>query len=913
VKKINIGLKSSLLLGAATVAVFGLTAIAQAAEDVETVVVTGSRIAQPTLDSAGPLTVLSSQDIAKTNTTSIDQLLQKLPAVSSSQQGEGTNNGGFGDSYVDLRGFGAGRTLVLIDGKRTVAGGSQGPSGAVDLSAIPMGMVDHVEVYQDGASAVYGSDAIAGVVNVILKKDFSGVQASASYGQTDKNDGDTSNINAVIGLSGDKGHVIIGIDYALRNGILQGDRKFSAHYKYESSPGVLTNGGSSSQVGGLAWTYSYTDSSQNKKAVSSCGGAVKMTWANGTCAADGGSANRYNYAARSMLTVPMNRTSLSLSGDYEITPAVTAFMSGFYTNRHSKEQLAPDPSTPLYVPASNPYNTTGYSLYMKRRPTENGDRHYSQNVQTFRINVGLKGTLESLIPDGKWEVDMIYGRTDSVSTTSKLNLMSHYAIALDPDKCAADSLCSAAADAAGQTAVNVFGVGTVKSAWLDYLTAETHDTGGNDLRMYSGDISGTLMELPAGKLGFALGAEYREESGYFHPDYLNATGQTDQGAVATDGGFKTYEVYGELKVPILKDLPYVKSLDLSLAGRIGEFSAASSKEAITYKIGLNYQPIDDVKFRGIFSRATRFPSISDLYGGAYTSYDFASDPCDASVGKRGNAAVNANCAAQGLSSGWTSSSSGQILTEYTSNPDLSPERATTFTFGVVFTPEVLPGLTATIDYWHIRINGYISTLDTQTELDACYESADMSSAFCSRFHRNASGEITDNQSPMTNLDYMQADGIDFSATYQTELFGGALSVTPALTWLDSWTQQPNATAGATQYAGTVGTLGVMGHFRGNLGINYDLENLGFAFTERFIGGAKDVWADSTYKYNKVPDVYYTDIEAHYNFGSYSFQIGMDNVFDKTPPYYDDAIDCNTDPGTYDLKGRYMWVRIGVKI
>ncbi|MGA7675825.1 MAG: TonB-dependent receptor [Rhizomicrobium sp.] len=912
VYKINSNLRSALLLGAAAVAAVSLTTTAFAQETMETVVVTGSHIAQPTLDSAGPLTMLSNVDIGKMSSTSVDQMLQQLPAAASGQIGQATNNGGYGDAFIDLRGLGASRTLVLIDGKRTVNGSATGVSSAVDLTSIPTGMIDHIEVYQDGASAIYGSDAIAGVVNVILKSDFTGVQASAQYGQTDKNDDDTSDLSAVFGYAGDKGHVIVGLEYANRTGVLQGDRYFSHAARKEPSAGVIQWKGSYNAVGGYAFTYNKHTFVYGQP-VASCGGATSFTWQSGSCQAWAGASDTFNYAARSYLSTPQDRTSLTASGEYDISSSVTAFAEGYFTNRNSTEQLAPDPSGPIYIPASNPYNTTGSGLNMYRRPLENGNRIYTQSIQTYRVDAGLKGTLD-FIPDGTWEVNAIYGRTSSVSTTHVLNLLSHYAIALDPALCAADPLCSAAAANAGQSAVDVFGPNTIKAAWLPYLTAETHDTGGNSMEMYTAAVNGTAAELPAGKLGFAAGFEYRQEAGFSHPDYLNATSQTDQGGLPTDGGFKSYEMYGELSVPIIKDLPFAEKIDLSLAGRLGEFSTAgSSKEAPTYKIGLNWQPIDDLKFRGIFSRATRFPSIGEMFGGSYTSYDFAIDPCNQWATSGVSATVQANCAAQGVPGTFKQGGSSQVLTEYTSNPALSPERATTYTLGLVFTPQEIPGLTATVDYWHVHVNGYVGTIDTQTELTACYESVGLSSPFCSRFTRNGAKQITGNTSPTTNLDFIQTDGVDFSATYQMDLLGGGLSFSPSLTWLDTWVQEPNPIAGPTEYAGTIGEYGSYTHFRGQMGVNYDMDDWGVSLRERFIGGSKDTNAPATNKWNKVPDIYYSYLEGHVNYGAETLTVGIDNLFDQQPPFYDDYPDANTDIGTYDVVGRYFWVRLSTKL
>lgn len=924
--------RTALLCSAAGAAMVPIAALAQDDSSSGTttpeIVVTGSRITRADLTSAGPVTLINSDSLARSGAVSIDQVLQQLPTVTGDATGEATNNAGHGTSEISLRGLGPERTLVLINGRRGVPSGGLGVTGGVanfvDLTSIPTGMIDRVEVYQDGASAVYGSDAIAGVVNVILKSDFNGIQTNVGYGISGQDDANTLDLNTTMGMSTDKGHVILGIGYLDRKGILQGDRKFSACAKHETSPGVLQCAGSYNAVGGYAFgvnpdgSYHYFGAPWN---------AYALTWHDGpgTGRAWAGPSDTYNYAAQSLLTQPSTRLNIAGSGEYQLGFGITAFAEGYYTNRDSTSQSAADPTgfSPghsvggFYIPASNPYNPTGQALYMYRRSLEVGDRVYADNVQTFRIVAGLKGDFGDFLPTFKWDADVLYGQSTSTVTEDRLLLMGNANIALDPALCAADSACSAAAANAGQTAMNVFGPTTINPAWVPYISAELHDLGGNKLSMYSLNFTGDLFDLPAGTVKLAAGAEYKYESGYYRPDYLKTTGQTDETASPTSGSFQNYDEYVEFSVPLLKDKPFVKSADLDLAGRLSDYNTVGTVE--TWKAQLNYQPIDDFKIRGIWSTATRVPSIVDLYSGATLSYDFANDPCTnwaTSVPAGSNIAVN--CAAQGVPGNFAGANAGQIPTTYSGNPNLSPETARTYTLGIVATPTFLPGFTATVDYYHYKITGYIDSLPTTDLLELCYESANLSSPYCAYSGtRNAIHQLNGTMNPELNLNYLETEGLDISAGYSTSAVGpGTLSTRFIATNMWHWYESPFA-GNVVDHAGTIygANKNVYTKWRGTLNVNYDLDAFGASVSERWIGDAKDVdAADAGNVWNKVPNVFYTDIEGHYDITSaWTFTAGIDNLFDKQPPFFDNYSDENTDAGTYDVIGRFFWVRLTSKL
>lgn len=928
-KSVKSILSNTSALAVIAAAVFtGMPAHAQETdEEEEAIVVTGTRIARDDLVAAGPVTVMTAEDLERTGAVSVDDILQQLPTVSGDVVGAGTNNGGNGTSNVALRGLGAQRTLVLINGRRGTPGGGLGVGGGVanfvDLTSIPTGMIERIEVYQDGASAVYGSDAIAGVVNVILRNDFNGIAAEGTWGISGEDDGFTEDYNVTLGISNDRGHMLFGIGYLNREGILQGDRAFSECAKASDPAGDLYCLGSYNAAGGFAFNvgpggYSYFGAPYN---------SYYLTWHDSEPIgrAWNGAPDTFNYAARSLMTQPSERWNITGAGEYELDMGLTVFAEGYFTERRSLSQLAPDPAPPngpgtygiasMYIPAANPYNPTGVPLYMYRRMLELGDRQYDNSVQTYRVVSGLRGDFGDTIPSWSWEASALFGASETSLTGGPLAIASNITTALDPVLCAANATCSAAAATAGQTAMNPFGQTTIDPAFVPFISAPVHDTSRNELTVLTVSATGDLFNLPAGMVRAAVGAEHIDQFGFYEPDFLKTTGQVDETSQPTRGGFHSTEVFGELDIPLIADAPLVDSLSVGLAARYAEYNTFGS--TTTWKIALNYNPIPELRFRGIVSEATRAPSIIDLFAGSLQSFDFATDPCEEyeDTFDPGSNRFQ-NCVAAGVPVDFGGANADQILTTYNANPNLDPETATTTTFGTVWRPD-FADLTVAVDYWKYKIEDYIANIDTTQLLNLCYDGpVGLTSPFCAfNGGRNAINQIIGNVNPLLNLPSLETEGWDFDVNYRTEAIGpGELGVHLTTTYLGSWEEEP--TPGVVDdHAGEVYSGAIYAHWRGNVVVSYDFDSFGVSVTERWIGEAEDVNSSlgPTGPYFNVPDMWYTDLQGYVDIGKARLSAGIDNVFDEQPPFFNSYTDQNTDPQSYDLIGRFFWVRASVEL
>jgi iron complex outermembrane receptor protein len=921
--------RSALLLGAASLSSLALAQSAAAQEmATETVVVTGTHIAGTNVAS-DLVTSISAADIANTSATSVVSLLKNSSLVSGDITDATTNNGGYGTETVSLRGLGSERTLVLIDGFRGVSGGGfaekGGTGSAVDLSSIPFGMVDHIEVYKDGASAVYGSDAVAGVVNVVLKKDFTGIEANVTSGVSQHGDGVKWGVDTTIGLADDRGHVIFGIGYLNQQSISQADRKFSSCALQENSPGVKGCVGSYFAQGG----YAFALDGATPHNFGPPWNSSALTWHDGPGVGrafnfpegnDPG--DTFNYAARSLLLQPSKRVNVSGSGEYQLGWGISAFAEGYFSSRESHSELAADPggAAPgssiqgLLVPATNPYNPTGRDLYDYRRNIEFGNRVYDTNVQTFRLVGGFKGDFGDLAPTWTWQISTLYGRSTSTQTEGPLLLSGNENIAADPAQCAATFLCAQAAANAGQAALNPFGPSTIAAGWLPYISANLHDTSQNTITMYMANASGDVYDLPAGPIKGSLGMEYRKENASYSPDYLKTTGLTDETANSTSGGYYSYEGYGEAIIPILKDAPFAKDLTVDLAGRVSGYSNTGVNT--TYKAQINWAPNDWLKFHALSSTAYRVPSVNDLYSGSLLSYEFANDPCT----NWGTSAVPGsnraqNCASQGVPANFKGAIAGQIPTTFQSNPDLKPEQAHTYNIGAVVTPTSLPGFSFSVDYYYYKITSYIDNLDTSQLLDLCYDGpVGLTSPYCAlNGGRSPIGQIIGNTNPYLNLNYLFTDGVDLGVNYNTDQLGpGTLGFKADATYMSDWQQSP--TPGIeTQNAGTTYQGHIYAHWRAEFGVTYDLDWWGVGLNEHMVGSANDVLpSDVGNVYNQVPTVWTTDLVGHVQFDKWLLTVGVDNVGDTQPPFFDNFTDENTDATSYDVIGRYFWMKGTVK-
>jgi outer membrane receptor protein involved in Fe transport len=887
-----------------------------------------------------------------------------MPSVTLQGFSRQNNNAGQGLTMVDLRNLGTERTLVLVNGRRFVKSHT---GDGVDLNNIPVALIERVEVLLDGASAAYGSDAIAGVINIILKEDFEGFQLDASAGVSGYGDGAELSISGTGGVSSDKGNFTINFTYYHADEIKQMDRDWAKYpvvfedYLDDGPDADVTRlYGSGTTTRGRYIYPSVRDIDGDGVA-----GDLDNDWADIVMSEDGQSfsdlnsggcnksdgwdncadplGDRYNYGEAQWLVGSTERFSITGLGHYDFTENVKAYMEGTYTNRFSRNRLAAQPigfgsSTypdgfvmtldnagipPALAADVNPGLPMLIGL---RRMSGVGYRVYDNESDTFRIVTGAKGDITEEI---SWDVYFNYGHHQNLQITHNSVNRTRMEQTLDPDVCAAHANL-------GCVAGDYFGEG-LPPALADYIRYSDHEVTGWDMYVLSGNLKGNLLELPGGMLSAVLGAETRKELGYTRPSAIVAGGESAGNALdATEGDYHNQELFAELSLPVLKDIPGADTLTLDLAGRYSHYNTFGSD--MTYRAGLTWAPIKDVRFRGVFSTAFRAPDIGDLYGGVTVSYETLVDPC-ANWAANPDPLIQANCAAQGVPDDWTSSGS-QIRTNIGGDPGLDSETATVFNVGLVvapsFGPEALKGLSITFDYYNIEVDNAIVAPEPQWVLDTCYGSDGFSHPNCGLISdRNVNNEVTFIDGTMNNIAVLETSGLDFTVNYRfgMDLFGmkkGMLNIDLGyhgnyLLNYDETTTDPAGILPDTkvEYAGTItSNSGSYTHFRWNLYAVFSGEAgpgiWSFQNRWRYIGEAKvfgTEWDEDNERWDTpshhVPEVVYWDVVLSYNWDDLSFIFGINNLLDKDPPFFLNG-EQNANILTYDFIGRFFFTKIGYK-
>ncbi len=908
---------------------------ADSAEDnsIEEIVVTGSRIGRNNLDSYANITVVNSEDIRLSGVGTADELLRQLPSLTLQGVSKQNNNGGGGLARVDLRNLGAGRTLVLLNGRRII--GAFG--GGVDLNNVPIHMVERIEVLLDGASAVYGSDAVAGVVNIVLKEDYEGFRVDLHGGITTYGDGENLTISSTLGGNFDDGNAVVNLTYYRRNEIWQKDRDWAeppvvAEYYDDvdgdgeidyDQPQTLYN--SSYTPGGTLYSYGGSFGPQHFKP-----DGDYAPFDNGM-EDDNPYGDRYSYGLDQWLIGRLNRVSVTALGTYELSEFVKAYAEGEFTFRHSLNQLAPQPigggtaiiPGRLPIPITNPFvpdelaemataDDNG-TFWMSRRMAEIGRRQYENSMKTFRVITGIEGEIGHRF---SWDVYVNYSKMFNSAVIHNAVNLRNLRIALDPDLCAANALCPGVA--------NLFGAGNMQDDVAEFVRFRSMSQSMWDMAQTGMSVQGKLAELPGGFLTGVVGGDFRWERGYTLPD-SRITGGDSAGNIFefTGGDYNVQEAFVEFSIPILKGLPGADELTVDLAGRFSNYNTFGSE--FTYRAGLAYGPLPDIRFRGIYSTAFRAPSIANLYGGSRDSYQIVADPC---VGweSSDDSNLRENCQDDGVPENWTQAGT-QIRTNVGSNPDLTAETSAQLNIGTVITPTFIPKsagtLSATFDFYKISVDNAITNLDSQTITNKCYYSEDKSHEYCQYISaRGASHDISGINATLRNIAEIETKGLDFTFNY-------LLPITPQFRANFNFhgnvllqLEEKNIAADTTE--DRLGTIASMSNYNGALAkfrFRTDL-TLGTGLWKlsnrvRYIGPVEVFGWDGTTPDDPSDDLpthdlkamAYWDLSGLIMWKGLDFIVGMDNVLDATPPYIP-AGDANSNANTYDFMGRYVYAKIG---
>ncbi|MGI4958817.1 MAG: TonB-dependent receptor domain-containing protein [Janthinobacterium lividum] len=904
----------------------------------ESVTVTGSRLRTSNLTSEAPITVITSKQIEQSSAQTISDVLRKIPAIGTAGTYSTTDNGGNGSNCIDLRNLGIARTLVLVNGKRFVHTPYGDGFDCVDLSTIPVAMVDRIDIEKDGASTIYGADAVAGVINIITKKNYVGTQLNADGGITASGDGRQGTISGTTGFdfSQGRGNVALSGSYSDLGAIAQKDRDWA-------EPVISADSGPD---GGLTIGSGYTPAGRIFSASGATLGTVignKLVHRNSTFlgGTDGSNVQngRYNYGYDTLLQNRTQQGNLDGSAHYDFNDHVTAYIDAYYTHKDSQSKLSGQPisgtvdGSMLYdIPRGNPFAEAlgiDQDVSQYKRTIDWGPRTYETHADVYQFTGGLKGNIT-----GNWDYDAYYsyGRaTNVINQTNQVNFTKLEREAgfrgtdpSNPDAGVYDpSVCTSSP---GCVLGNPFGSGGLSQAGINYASFTSHSVSFYQVRDLGVTITNNkLIRLPYGPLGLAIGMEHRGEDGAYHPDPIVQSGQSLANTESpTGGGFNVTEAFGELNIPILKNLPFAKDLSADVSGRYSDYSTFGSVE--NWKAGINWSPSRDIRFRANIGSSVRQPQIYEAFGGITTGFPSATDPCDSGqVGTYGalSGVVAANCAVKikGYNNSFTQAGSGQIPTNSGGNPNLQPETSRTYTFGTVVTPRFLPNFTATVDYFHTKIANSIGTVSTQYILDNCYESTGLSSSFCSGVNPRASnGQLSTVNSSYQNLGETRTSGIDFDLNYLIKLrHGFNLNLSNSMVDTVAFIEQQTPGGPFQNFKGRL-ISGLYGTaypvIRDNATATIAKGGFSFSWTTRFIDsmkvndGSNDLTPETAIYY-KTNEVFYHDIVATYNWKKVQFIGGIDNLFDKTPLLVIDGT-TNTDPNVYDIRGRFFYAKMQLR-
>jgi len=887
------------------------------------IVVTGSRIRRDPLSQDQPVTFVDRADIDRTGLSSVADVLQRLPSSGGALNSRFNNSGNFGNppdgggvgagaAEVDLRYLGSKRVLVLVDGLRYVNGASaSGVPGSTDINSIPEAMIDRVEVLQDGASAIYGSDAISGVVNLITRKQQKGLRLSAQLGIFGQGDGASQNYQASYGLGSEESgtRLVVGANYVRQESISSGDRSISLF----PTPGV-TACDSSCSSGTPNGRFIVLGQDLTLRA--------PVIGRNPTLAdyrAFAGAPDRFNFAPYNFIQTPLERYGAFANFSQELGPNMQLALKAVWNRRNSKNQAAPLPLfvgpdagngnllDTISISASNPFNPFGTLdasnyAFIGRRFVENGPRRYNQRVDTLYGSGTLSGSFQIGAGEWFWDINALAGRNKANQTVFGNVNAANVARALGP----------IAACTAPCVPFNIFGgAGSITQPMIDYITFTQRDRSKQDLWDVSANLSGNLFELPGGSAGVAVGVEHRDQKGRFDPDPTVAAGLgSDIPALPTKGGYNVDEAYVELRLPLLKDTPFFHRLEATGAARYSDYSSSGS--TTTFKAGLDWAPVEQLLLRGSWAEGFRAPTIGELFGTPSRFDQEIVDPCSA-IGGQIPAAVRQNCIASGVpASGSYVQANPQLPVITGGNNALKPETSKSWGAGAVWRPSFLPRFSVEANYFNIKVKGAIQAINANVLLGRCAANADAFS--CAAITRTASGAVAQIRGLLQNIAGIKTDGLDVNVNFRTGDTGAGKF---GLFWTNTFLFNYDITVPATNGTTSISREGTeqgspdqaFPKYKSTAVLDWSLREFGASLTGRYISGVDEPG-------NRLHHRLYTDIQLRWDGDSldgFGFALGVNNLFNRPPPA---CISCglnNFDPTTYDVPGRYFYARATYKM
>jgi outer membrane receptor protein involved in Fe transport len=962
------------------------------------IVVTGSRIARPTLNSPIPVTTVTQADLTRTGAVVIGDVLNDLPSLRStySQANSTQFIGTAGINLLDLRGLGPSRTLVLVNGRRHITGSTG--EFLVDTNTIPTDLIDRVDIVTGGSSAVYGSDAMAGVVNFVLKRNFDGVSLNAQSGIADRGNRGTYRLSGTFGtnFAEGRGNIALGLEYNQADLLTYTDRPglTGAYDGRNQFQRVATNASGQPQRTFLTGVRSFGyDNGGNFIAYNGgnllgCGGGVAAACrANGAPRVFGfgsnGQLSEYNYGNdfrpvgsnnnqngsgatltdTGTLDPSLKRYVANLIGHYDVSEAFKPFFEAKFVRVESFAQssgtfnqggsqgtdaegetylgggvpiafdnafLNPQAAATIrsLLPAGSEY------FRLNRNNTDLGTRDEADRRDTYRIVVGAEGTFND---DWKYDFSVNYGEFRTKSKFYNNQFQSRFYNAIDAVRNGAGQIVCRINQATvvdpSCAPLNILGEGRASQAALNYINTTSTSRGKATEFDVTGNIVGDssqLFELPGGPVRFAVGGEYRRETAFSAYDDTIKGGDTFFNVIPDfrPPAFAVKEAYGEIELPLLKDISFAKELTINAAGRVADYKG-STGTVYAYNFGGIYAPINDIKFRVNYSRSVRAPTLGDLYASNSQDFPQLDDPCDVNFITTGRSTRAANCAAAGVPAGFINSTARAGSTEILSggNPNLQAEKSRSWTYGAIFQPSFLPGFALTVDYYDIKINKVINAVDAQTILDACYDAPTLTNQFCSLINpRQANGLFARPALLQSTVNFaaLKAKGIDFDASYNRR-FGAdtKAAVRVVGTWVRDRTDFPYLDEPSRPDR----VKGELGDPIWNVNASVDLthKNFTIGYQVRYIGRQSITDWEAQHDTNGVPAlnpnyadvVYYPKVFYHAVRASvdvdkrFTLYGGVDNLTDKKPPY--GLLGNGDGDAIYDNIGRAMYIGASVKL
>ncbi len=911
-------------------------AFAQAASHDEpvtlgTVEVTGSHIRRVEFETSQPLLVLDRADLLRTGLSNVGEILQQLPQhvsdLNSDYNADPTSANG--ETRVDLRNLGANRTLVLLNGHRYVTS----LDGAVDLGSIPLPIVDRIEVLTDGASAIYGSDAIAGVVNIITRNSYEGIEASAYYASSEHGDGERRTADITWGREGARGGLSVNLSYADQKPIWAGDRAISAVPTYGLPPNDAFSGASintpDGRIGFGPGGNLLPDGEEGQ-----------LTWDAQL------SAHRpfdlhsdaYNFAPENYLRTPYERTALFAQGHYDVSDSVALHGTVLLQRRISRQQQAPTPifqfggggeANQYDISPDNLYNPFGQPVtFFSFRPL-NQPRRFKEDVQTRYVSLDMDGSLRIGSRDFAWNVNFIDAHTDKDFSISGGYDLNRLGLGVGPSflDSAGQPRCGSLATPIADCVPLDFLHGSTgfTDAMLDYIAAKGNVEEERSLTDLSLNITGKVTDLPAGPLALAVGLESRREGGSVEPDPLLSNDALDFGGNVpepVDGEIRVNEAYFELDLPLLAGKPWARSLDVNLSARLSDYSTFGS--TTNYKLGVAWRPHPDWLLRATWSQGYRAPSTSELFAvsGSFRQTGFEVqfiDPCFGEI----SGELAERCHAAGVPlEGFDPQIGPQ--TRFGSNPGLQPEQARNRGIGVVWSPAALSGLDLTLDWWWIELSNTIDDIPYFDLPRLCYAQGIESA--CLQLQRDpATGVLTDIDSRLFNYGTYWIEGYDFSVDYRWSSSWGDFQLAWSSVYLSRYDKEIPRGAPAVSTVGNYFFQDPDWRLRSVLSLDWNRNSLGATLRLRYYSALDEscelpAGADRLdlcdrpdfaspvfggFPEHIIDPRTYADLQLRWQpVHGMELSLGVNNAFDRDPPVSYNVYN-SYDPA-YDIPGRFWY-------